>query len=111
MKQIPDYPIHDIHLKEAIAILTSPCFETLNALETAGTGQSTTWVLIRTVSLVDIVEELELRGIDISHLPCSVERDRLVVNQQVYKYAKEILNRKRQDEKENTEINSTTTGK
>lgn len=83
--------ITDQNLKDAIAIRCSPCFGALNVANALGGSETTEWALIRTFSAVAIVKEIEARGIDITALPCAVEKDTLVVDSQTYQKAKAIL--------------------
>jgi len=90
-------PITDAQLKQAIALRCSDCFPAMNIANALGGYPSAEWEIVRSFSLVDMVQEAKIRSIDLSALEAAVCGG-LVVETVIYKKAEEVLLKEVPDE-------------
>ena len=75
------YQPTDTELKDAIALRCSKCFGALNIANALGGDDSIPWKLVRTYSLVDLIQEAQARKLDLSTTNAAVEGGRVVATE------------------------------
>ena len=79
-------PVKDSDLLHAIELRCSECFPAMNIANALGGSRTVPWDLVRTYSLVEMLQEAKDRGLDLSNLKAAVD-GRKVVESKAYAMA------------------------